>query len=139
MSINQVGPDVTRTNTDNGYEYGVTVTGGGNTATKTGFKATVNAKSGSTIASGTVISAIMATADDLSGTHTGSASPFHVPTPTAGTWDRLVTIGGFATGCVDLATITLDSLTVGSVGALAKIRVGSSDFLIPCMSTITHA
>jgi hypothetical protein len=137
MSIKIQGTAFEGTNKDNGYTLGGEATGGA--ASQSVFRSVVNAPTGTTIASGKVLSAFQAGSDSLAGTHTGKASVFHVETPTAGAFDSLVILDGYSTGCASLVTITLDSLTVGSIKSLAKIRIGSDDLLIPCLSTITHA
>ena len=137
MSIKVRGPDLIKTNTDNGYVMEGTVNGA--STTQSVFRSRVNIASGVTLPTTKIVSAFEAGAEDLSGTHTGKASVFHVETPTAGTFDALAILDGYSTGCASLVTITLDSITVGTVKALAKIRIGTDDLLIPCLSTITHA
>ena len=75
-----------------------------------GVQAYVELPSTAVIASGYILSAFRAWAQDLGGTHTGKAAIFDIPNPAAGTWDFFFHMGS-APGGMEAKATALNGLT----------------------------
>lgn len=100
-----------------------------------GVRGTADLPTGATIPLTGVLSAFLGDSIDLSGTHTGKATVFHVPNPGAGTWDYFA-LFGTATGCNitsfagNGAFVPNFKGTFTQVGQI-KINIGATDYYIP--------
>ena len=98
-------------------------------------RADLNCQSGSTVSSGSIVSAFLAACEALSSTHSGRYTVVHVPNPQAGTFDSFAEFGS-ATGCTGVNGSGSGGVTSSSTGTLAmtgqiKIYVNGNAVYIP--------
>ena len=65
-----------------------------------GVRATVDIPAGCTISTGKKAAGLIIDSIDLAGTHTGKAAMIYAPSPTSGSWDFLLALGGTPTGVI---------------------------------------
>jgi hypothetical protein len=128
----KVNADIT-TSAHQGGLIGKTEVVAGKTLTSmvTGVMGSVELPSTAVIASGYVLSAFRAWAQDLGGTHTGKAAIFDIPNPVSGTWDFFFHMGS-APGGMEAKATALSELTSSH---RLICRINTTTVYIPIMTT----
>lgn len=97
-----------------------------------GVRATVDAPSGITIASGGRVAGLVIDSIDLGGTHTGKAACMYLPAPGTGSWDYFIDTAAQTNIC----SANTHSVDGHALAFVMKCRMGSTDGYLPFFASV---